>query len=210
MDTPLFPIPDAPHALSVEQIFSALHTSKEGIGSKEAAKRLKACGKNQLEEEVVSAWAIFLRQFKNILIYILFGASLLSVLIGEVVDFFVILTIVFINTFIGFWQELKAESSIRELKKLTESRSRVLRDGKPEEIPSSEIVPGDLVLVREGEIVTADIRLIESFSLLIDESSLTGESMPISKDFDSALDAQTPPYDRKNMLLTATTVVRGG
>ena len=200
---------DKPHSKPLDKLLEELGASPSGLSSIEAERRLKLYGKNLLEEEKISKVRIFLRQFKSILIYVLIIASIIALAIGEVKDFTIIILLVFANSILGFWQELKAESSIRALKKLTESRVRVLRDGRLLEIPSSEIVPGDVVLLSEGDLVTADMRLIESSGLLVDESTITGESLPSAKDHSVTLPPDALPYELKNMLLAGTTVVRG-
>ncbi len=101
---------------------------------------------------------------------------------GEWTDFIIIVFIIMVNSLIGFWQELKAETSLRALKKLTESKVKVIREGQTLIIPSSELVPGDYVTVSEGDLITADIRLSDSKSITVDESTLTGESLPVLKD----------------------------
>lgn len=204
-----FELPKAPHAVSLKELFQQVHSDENGLTSKEAIKRLEIFGKNELEEEKTSLAAIFFRQFNNILIYVLFGASLISIYLGEWVDCLVILGVVMLNGLLGFWQEVKAEQSIRSLKKLTESRNRVNRDGKICTLPSSEIVPGDCIFFKEGEIVSADLRLIEDTSLLVDESSMTGESIPVWKDSKKVLSEETQVYDLENMLLAGTSIVRG-
>ncbi len=196
-------------ALSVEEALNELKTSKHGLTDHEAKHRLKIFGRNVIAEEKLSKLRIFLRQFNSILIYILFAASLISGSIGEWADFTVINFIIVINGLIGFWQELKSETAIAALKKLTESQNKVLRDGKLSLIYSSELVPGDYLLFHEGEVVTSDVRLVESTGLMVDESSITGESMPVIKDHTLTLPAETPPYELSNMLLTGTTIVRG-
>lgn len=202
-------VPDQFQALEIEETFKHLETSSQGLSSEEAKKRLELYGKNVIREEKISKLRILLRQFNNVLIYILFAASIISISIGEWADFLVINVIIAINGLIGFWQELKAETSIAALKKLTESRSKVLRDGILTLIYSSEIVPGDYLIFHEGEIVTSDVRLVESSGLMVDESSMTGESAPIVKDHTVLLPETALPYELKNMLLTGTTVVRG-
>lgn len=204
-----FNLPRAPHSLSAEEIFGQLHTDAKGLSSEEAAKRLKLFGENRLKEEKTHLITIFFRQFKNVLIYVLIAASIISILLGELVDFFVIIGVITLNSLLGFWQETKAERSIQALKKLTESMIRVNRDGQIQLLPSSKIVPGDMVFLKEGEIVTADLRLTEDTSLLIDESSLTGESTPIGKNSTKTFPEEAPIYDCVNMALAGTTVVRG-
>ena len=197
------------HSLSIEETFKRLESSPEGLSSEEVEKREKQFGKNVLIEEKTSKFKILLRQFNSILIYILFAASFVSVLIGEWKDFYVINCIILFNGLIGFWQELKAEASIAALKKMTESKNRVMRDGKFIPIASSELVPGDYVIFHEGELVTADIRLTDTTGLMIDESPMTGESAPIVKDHTVILPENNLPYELNNTLLAGTIVVRG-
>ena len=200
---------DPLHTSSIEEILQYFGTSSRGLSKAEAEKRLEFYGKNVIKEEKICKLRILARQFKNILIYVLFAASIVSVSIGEWTDFFVINFIIVLNGLIGFWQELKAETSIAALKKLTESRCKVVRDGSLSLISSSEIVPGDYLILHEGEIVTADMRLVESSGLMVDESSMTGESAPILKDHKAKLPKNALPYELKNMLLAGTTIVRG-
>ncbi len=200
---------DKVQSLTADETARVLATSPEGLTNTEAEKRLKIFGKNTLEEVETSKLKIFLRQFKSILVYVLFAASFLTLIIGEWTDFIVIVFIILVNSVIGFWQELKAETSLRALKKLTESKVNVTRDGQTLIVPSSEIVPGDYVTVTEGDVVTADMRLSDSTGLTVDESTLTGESLPVLKDHSIVLPSNTLPYELKNLLLTGTAVVRG-
>ncbi|MBM5805959.1 MAG: cation-transporting P-type ATPase [Candidatus Verstraetearchaeota archaeon] len=202
-------VPERAHALTVEETVEVLKTSCEGLKMEEAARRLESYGRNLLEEEETPKYRIFLRQFKNILIYVLIVAAGITVFVGEWKEFLVITALVLANSVIGFWQELKAESSIKALKKLTESRVKVLREGQVAPLPSSELVPGDLVVVSEGDIVTADARLYDDSGLMVDEATITGESVPASKDHSAVLPPEAMPYELKNMLLSGTTVVRG-
>lgn len=197
------------HALPIDQTFNRLETSSHGLTDEEVKNRQKIFGKNILEENKISLFAIFFRQFKSIPIYILFLASLVSISIGEWTDFSVILWIIFLNGLIGFWQEVKAEASIAALKKMTESKNLVIRGGARVSIASSELVPGDYVVFHEGEVVTADIRLAKSAGLMIDESSMTGESVPVIKNHELILSEKALPYELSNMLLAGTIVVRG-
>lgn len=186
-----------------------METSPHGLSIEEVEKRRAEFGKNVLQEEKTSILKILIRQFHSFLVYILFAASMVSLLIGAWTDFCVINAILLLNGFVGFWQELKAEASIAALKKMTESKNQVIRDGKYVAIPSSDLVPGDYVIFHEGEVVTADIRLTDSTGLMIDESSMTGESMPVTKDHELVLPQKSLPYELSNMLLAGTVVVRG-
>lgn len=196
-------------AMTIDQTLKHLETSSQGLRSEEAKKRLAIHRKNTIKEEKINKFRILARQFNNILIYVLFAASIVSISIGEWADFLVIIFIIAMNGLIGFWQELKAETSIAALKKLTESQSKVVRDGTLTTIYSSELVPGDYLIFHEGEVVTCDVRLVESTGLMVDESPMTGESAPIIKDHTLLLSEASLPYELKNMLLTGTTIVRG-
>lgn len=200
---------EKPFKHSVEEVFEGFKTSKEGLSSNEVIKRQNYFGKNEIEEEKINYLKIFFRQVANILVYVLLVAGLISLVAGRWVDFFTIIIIILINGFIGFWQEVKAEISIKSLKKLTESKDRVIRDNKTETISSNELVPGDIVLLFEGSIITSDIRLFESSNLMIDESSITGESIPCEKSHDLVISEDALGYDQKNMAFAGTTVVRG-
>jgi P-type Ca2+ transporter type 2C len=197
------------HTLSIEETFRHFKTSPHGLNEQEAIKRQHQFGKNVLKEEKISKLKIFFRQLNNLLIFVLLAASLVSLIIGEIADFFIINFLILINCVTGFWQELKAEASIAALKKMTESKNQVIRDGKYAHIASSELVPGDYLILHEGEVITSDIRLTDSSGLLVDESSLTGESVPIIKDHSTVLTKDSLPYELNNMLLTGTVVVRG-
>ena len=196
-------------SLTADETAKALATSPEGLTESEVENRLKVYGRNTLEDIKTSKLKIFLRQYKSVLVYVLFAASFLTLVIGEWTDFIVIVFIIMVNSVIGFWQELKAETSLRALKKLTESKVNVIRDGQTLIVPSSELVPGDYVSVSEGDVVTADMRLSDSTGLTVDESTLTGESLPVLKDHSIVLPSNTLPYELKNLLLTGTAVVRG-
>lgn len=200
---------ESPHSVEIEEAFRLLGSSPRGLTQEEALRRLRIYGKNVLEEEKVSKLKLFLRQFRSYLIYILLVAALIAIAAGKLKDFAIIIFLILVNGIIGYWQELKAELSIRALKRLTESKAKALRDGMLVEVPSSELVPGDVVLLSEGDLVTADIRLFKSSGLMVDESIITGESIPVLKDHSATHPPNTPPYELKNMVLAGTTVVRG-
>lgn len=205
MDKPLFA-----HSLNIDEILKIYNTSAFGLDENEAKKRLKLYGENTLKEKEENKFLILLRQFNSILIYVLFSASLISFFSEKFLDFFIIIFIIIANGIIGFIQELKALSSIKVLKKLTESKTKIIRNGRIIEIPSSQIVPGDIGIFTEGSIVTADIRLFDSQSLMVDESTITGESLPVFKNHAAIISEDALPYELENTLLTGTTVVRGG
>ncbi|MBN1914324.1 MAG: cation-transporting P-type ATPase [Parachlamydiales bacterium] len=198
-----------PHHFSAEENLAKIASSFQGLSHQEVVQREKIFGKNVLKEEEISVAKIFFRQFHNILIYVLLAASVISALSYRIVDFLAIIFLVIFNALLGFWQELKAETSIHALKKLTESRETVIREGKEISVASKSLVPGDIVLLNEGETVTADMRIIHDESLMVDESSITGESLPVAKDHMATLPAKTAVTDQVNMLFAGSTVVRG-
>ncbi|NPA54222.1 MAG: cation-transporting P-type ATPase [Aquificae bacterium] len=198
-----------PYAKSIEEVLQYLHTSLEGLSWSEAKKRLELFGKNEIDNEEESNIFILIRQFSNPLVYILIFAAFITFLMGDYLDTGIITGIILINGFLGFYQEVKAKASIESLKKLTETKATVIRGGYEAKIPVSDIVPGDIVIVYEGDIVPADMRLIEATGLMVDESALTGESIPVEKEADIILPEDTPLYERKNILFKGTVVVRG-
>ncbi len=202
-------LPETPPSLPIAEIQRRLSVSPEGLSGDEAQVRLRTYGRNVLSEEKISRLVIFLRQFNSILIYILIAAAVISLLVSDIKDFFIIIIIIGFNATIGFWQELKAEASLDALKKLTESRATVIRQGVQQTVPSAELVPGDCVVLAEGDLVTADIRLFSSSALTVDESSLTGESVPVIKDHTAVVVKDAQPYELRNSLLSGTAVVRG-
>jgi Ca2+-transporting ATPase len=202
-------IPENAHAVKSAEVLKALQSAPDGLQHNEVVRRRKQFGKNRLEEDRVSRLAILAGQFRSPLVLILLAASLISLTVGHIGDALLIFIIVCINTALGFWQELKALTSIEALKKMTESRVAVMRGGKAEVVASSQIVPGDIVLLQEGDIVPADLRLISVEGLGIDESVLTGESVPVDKEAAITLPEKTLPYELDNMALSGTVVVKG-
>ncbi len=194
---------------AADAVLKALNTSEAGLSSGEAENRLEKYGKNELkEEEKISVVKLFLSQFKSFLIVILMVAALVSALLGELIDAFVILFTVLLAGVLGFVQEYRAEESIKLLKSLTSPEALVVRDGKEVKIPSALLVPGDILILQTGDRIPADARLLEALSLKIDESSLTGESVPVGKSTD-VFPPETPEPDRKNIAYTGTAVAYG-
>ncbi len=180
----------------------------EGLSEEEAKRRLELYGYNEVVREKKTRWIyLLLSQFKSPLILILIFATLLSFALGEFVDAVVILVILLASGLIGFYQEFRSEKAIELLKKLTEPTASVIRGGKELRVPSREIVPGDLVVLRAGDRVPADLRLIEAVNLRIDESILTGESMPVEKRVGTLGDV--PLAERSNMAYSGTVVTYG-
>ncbi|OGE38025.1 calcium-translocating P-type ATPase, PMCA-type [Candidatus Daviesbacteria bacterium RIFCSPLOWO2_01_FULL_39_12] len=194
----------------VEQIIQELQTdSEKGLTSQEAESRLKKYGPNVLKEEKgKSVLQIFFSQFTSFLILILLAASIVSLVLGETLDATLILAIVILNGIVGFIQEYRVEKTIESLKKLVTVNANVYRDGILHQIPSSNLVPGDLIVLEEGQKIPADIRLTQVFNLATNEASLTGESTPVSKDL-KILPEDTILADRKNMGFSGTAVAAG-
>ncbi|MEM4270611.1 MAG: cation-translocating P-type ATPase [Candidatus Pacearchaeota archaeon] len=197
------------HAKKEAQVLEELKTSEKGLSEKEVKARLEKYGKNEivtLKKFVILR--IFLRQFSSFLVLILIFAALISAFIKNWLDFSVIISIVFLNSLFGFFQEYKAEKAIERLKEMLVPKSKVLREGKIVEIDSREIVPGDILVLSEGDKIMADARIISCENLLVNEAALTGESIPESKT-SGILKVETALSDRKNMIYQGTEVVRG-
>ncbi|MEM4428023.1 MAG: HAD-IC family P-type ATPase, partial [Zestosphaera sp.] len=192
------------HSKEVQEVFKELNTTPEGLSSSEVRKRLTVYGLNEIRGKPKSPLKLFLKQFTNFLILILLIATLISGFLGELVDALAILLIVLIMGVSGFLQEFRAEKAIEALKKLVVSEVKAVRDGKVVVVPSTELVPGDVILLGEGDKVPADIRLIDSVDLKVDESPLTGESEPVLKDHSAVLPEETSIHSRTNMLFMGT------
>ncbi|RLI20877.1 cation-translocating P-type ATPase, partial [Candidatus Bathyarchaeota archaeon] len=197
------------HSMEVDEVLQALRAEKEGLSTEEVQKRLKEYGPNELKKEKrKSAVRLFLEQFTDILIIILLIATALSMAIGEVYDAIVIIAIVIACAVLGFFEEYRAEKALEALKKMTAPTATVLRNGKEVQIQTSEVVPGDILLLYTGDKVPADARLIEAVNMKTDEAPLTGESTPVNKNV-KPLPEDTPISDRRNMVFTGTVVVYG-
>jgi Ca2+-transporting ATPase len=184
-------------------------SAEKGLTSTEAARRLKQYGSNLLKEiKAKSAWAILTDQFKSIIVILLAAASLLSFVFGEWMEGIAIAVVIVINAIIGFLTEWRSVRSMEELRKLGRVNTRVRRDGELQEIPAQKLVPGDVVILEGGDVVTADLRLFQTSKLQAEESALTGESLPLSKNIDP-VEKDTPLAERKNMLFKGTSVTRG-
>jgi len=211
------------HSTEVNELVKVMNTSTEkGLSEAEVISRIEKYGKNELvKEKGKTAWQIFLGQFKDFLIYLLMFAITISIIIGiyegsrnpgtwpsEYTDAIVILAILIVNAILGFRQEYKAEKSLESLKKLAPHFAKVKRDGKVQEIAVEDIVPGDIVLIEEGDKFPADIRLYKEFSLYVDEAILTGESKPVKKQL-AIVDEQEILADRTNLGYMNTIITRG-
>lgn len=182
-----------------------------GLSSEETQARLSRYGPNKLgEESRKGLFSLFIAQLKDLLIYVLLAAAVITIVIGEYADAVIILLVVVLNAVIGVFQEYKAEKALEALKKMTSPHALVRRNGEVEEINSEELVPGDIVILDAGRFVPADIRLIESFNLQIEESTLTGESVAVEKNAQSIHpDKRTPLGDKSNMAFMSTLVTYG-
>ncbi len=198
------------HVGKTEDIFSRLNTSQEGLASKEALARLEKYGFNELpESKPDSLFKIFFRQFKSPLIYLLLGAAVLVLIMKEWIDGSIILFVLFFNAVVGTVQAGKAQNTLLALKRFTKTNATVIRDGKEMILPDKQIVPGDIIILQEGEKVPADARIIESSNLRLAEAVLTGESEPVSKN-NEALDSDNlSTADQRNMVFKGTNVVGG-
>jgi len=192
------------------EILQKFNTSLDGLSSIEAQKRLNQYGQNELQEKKkVPVWMLFLHQFSDFMIIVLLAAAVLSGIMGDITDTIIILIIVVLNAVIGFVQEYRSEKAMDALKKMTVTQTQVLRDGQSTVISSTMIVPGDVIIIEAGNVVPADIRLMEAHSLRIDESSLTGESVPVDKNSVSLNDSDLSLGDQTNMAFKGTLVTNG-
>ncbi|MHA1193702.1 MAG: cation-translocating P-type ATPase [Promethearchaeota archaeon] len=212
------------HSIEFDEVINALDSSREnGITEAEVLIRLEKYGKNELiKEKGKTALQIFISQFKDFLIYLLYFAIAVSIIIGiyessrpgaefwspEYTDAVVIATIIIVNAILGFYQEYQAEKSLESLKKMAPHFARVRRDGQVNEIAAEDLVPGDIILVEDGDKFPADIRLFKEFSLYADEAILTGESQPVKKRVD-VVEEKLILADRTNLGYMNTIITRG-
>jgi magnesium-transporting ATPase (P-type) len=198
------------YQLEVSQVLQDLRTSERGLTEQEANSRLSQYGPNLLaQEDRTSKLKILLHQFTSPLIYILIIAGMVTLLLQEYTDAAVIMAVVVLNAAIGYVQEFKAEESMRALKQMVLPRARVIRGGTEREIPSQQLVPGDIVLLTSGGKVPADLRLFRTVELKVEEAALTGESIPVDKTIAPIEEANLTPGDQRNMAFMGTIVVSG-
>jgi Ca2+-transporting ATPase len=199
---------------TAEQVLTQLQSTAQGLSAAEAARRLTQYGKNKLAEgKKTPLWRRFLRQLADPMILVLLAAAALSGITaayaGESpVDVFIILFVVVLNSVLGVAQESKAETAIAALRSMAAAQSRVLRDGRLTVVPSEDLVPGDVIALEAGDAVPADARILECASLKVEESALTGESVPVTKQAE-ALEGERSLGDRKNMLYMGSSVAYG-
>ncbi len=204
------------HTIKSDGVFNELNASKNGLSSEEAKLRLEKYGYNTIQiEKKISVLDLFLSQFKNLIVLILIIAAIVSGVLGYVqhedeyfFDAILIITIVIANAVFGFVQEYKAEKSIEALKKMSAPLATLLRNGEEVQLKASEVVPGDIVILREGDVVPSDARIIEAISCYVDESALTGESVPAHKEA-GEVESTAQLADRCNMLYMNTAITRG-
>lgn len=182
----------------------------KGLTTREAQHRLVITGLNQLKEQKkVLPVMLFFAQFRDFMVMVLIAAALISAFVGEMADAITIMAIIILNALLGFIQEYRAEKSLEKLKKLTAQETTVLRNGMLSVIPAIQLVPGDVVLVKTGDIIPADLRLCGRGQLEINEAVLTGESFPVQKQAEEVCSENTALGDRKNMAYLGTVVTRG-
>jgi Ca2+-transporting ATPase len=209
MDEPESPASVAHELATCDALRLTNSTLENGLSSEEAASRLQRYGENRIEvRSGTPAWIRLLRQFTAPLVLVLIAAAIVTGFLKEWVDAVVILVVVVVNAFVGFFQESKAENALEALMKMVVGEALVRRDGRKMKIPSTALVPGDIVLLAGGDRVPADIRLLETKGLQVDESSLTGESVPVHKQPDP-LQADTVLADRVNMAYAGALVTAG-
>lgn len=181
-----------------------------GLSAEDAAARRKESGYNELSEgKRVSPFTLLLNQFKDFMVLVLMGATLVSGLLGEYLDAITIIAIILLNGVLGFVQEFRAERSLRALKQLSAPTAKVLRGGKQEVLPARMLVPGDIVLLESGDRIPADVRWLQCSALYAEESALTGESLPVSKHAQAIYAEEIPLGDQKNIGFMGTMVTRG-
>jgi Ca2+-transporting ATPase len=199
-----------PWSITRDEVLQVYNVNPEaGLDSKEVKKRRKKSGYNRLKKvEKKNVGTILIGQFKNVLTILLTIAAIVSFLFGEWIEGIAISVVIVINAVIGFFTELRAVRSMEALYELTKVVSKVRRDNEMKEIPAEELVPGDIIVLKAGDIVTADSRLIKSSKLQVDESTLTGESIPVSKKV-ASIDNDVILAERENMLYKCTFITRG-
>lgn len=199
-----------PHQLTHEQIYQRFETSDQGLTQDQVKKKLKTYGPNQIKAKTGHAWPkILVDQFISPLVIILILASIVSFLIGETKDAVVILVIVLINGSIGFFQEIQAAKSIASLKNMIKLKTQVLREGKLSLVDSRDLVPGDVVHLQAGNKIPADIRLIQAQEAYLDESILTGESVPVHKHSHTIAKSEVAITEQSNTAFAGTLLVKG-
>lgn len=205
----MIPIPANPHSIEVQKLLHQLGSDEDGISDHESKQRLAQYGPNEIPDAGKKPlWKIVLKQFNNLMVYILFAAALISFFTKHYVDVYVIIAIIIINAIIGFVQEYKAEGALIALKNLLVPQCKVIRNGQLQTVSSRELVPGDIIDLVEGDNIPADARVIYAKNARTSEASLTGESVPVSKTTDT-LPMETPLAEKSNMVWKGTFLAGG-
>jgi Ca2+-transporting ATPase len=195
--------------MDLNEVLQRLSSSEHGLGADDIARRLEETGRNVLDvEEALNPLRLLVRQVHNPLIYLLAGASVLSLLVGHQVDAAVIAGVIVLNTVLGFVQEWRAEGAMAALREMASPHARVLRRGEPVDVDAGQVVPGDVLVLETGDRVAADARLLAADALQVDESALTGESVPVAK-HPGRVGEDTPMADRSNVVWMSTSVTGG-
>ena len=195
---------------TIEESLKEFNVSKEGLSNRQAEENLYYYGFNELnQKKKKSVLQVFLSQLKDLLVFILIGAGVVSILSKNLESTIVIFSVIILNAILGTVQHFKAEQSLNSLKALSTPCSKVIRDGKKIEIPSKDVVPGDILVLEAGDLITADGRVIESYSLQVNESSLTGESLSVDKVTDKIESQEVALGDQKNMVFSGSLVTYG-
>ncbi len=204
-------MPVHPHTMEADAIIAHLQTDLEnGLNSEQVQSRLTEHGENKLKEQAgISPWVILLNQFRNIITALLLVATAISLLLGDYVEAVAIVAVIILNAAFGFVTEYKAEQAMDALKKMVTATAKVVRDSKLQAIAAEQLVPGDILVLEEGDRVTADARLVVAENLATVEASLTGESQPVNKKTAVLEQTNLPLGDRKNMVYMGTMVIRG-
>ena len=208
------PAPLPAYRMPAAAVLAAQSSDAElGLGNAEARARLERCGRNELESEApVPTWRKILEQFNNVLVILLLIATAVSAFLWLLerdaalpYEAIAIFAVVLLNAVMGYVQQARAEQAVAALREMSASHAHVVRDGERQSIPAAEVVPGDVIVVEEGDTVPADARLIRSAALQTAEAPLTGESLPVAKHA-AAIDAEAPLGDRHNMVFSGTAV----
>jgi len=192
-----------------KEILDIFKTSENGLSGQEAEKRLVKYGFNEVKAKETSLFDVFLRQFKSPFVYLLIIATLIAFVVGEELDALVIAGFILINVFLGFFQEARAERAVLLLRRYFPSSSRVLRDGKEKNIDKRLLVPGDIVLLEQGNIAPSDMFVLKAENSMVDESVLTGESVPVSKTNQPLKEETKEIFEAKNIIFAGTSVISG-
>lgn len=199
------------YQLTTEEVKKKYHLKnfEEGLSSQEAAERLKIDGPNQLKSETTPKWKLFARQFNNMIIYILLASAFLTLIMGHYSDAAIITLVVIVNALIGYYQEANASDALERIKEMLSAQATVYRDGTRTDIPAEELVIGDVVFLEAGDSVPADLRIVDSDNLRIQESALTGETDSVEKTEEALVADEIPLAEQNNFAFASTSVTNG-